>query len=213
MAEADNRSHRIELDLGADDERPSRFWIVITTLTATGLLMAACVCGFALYLFRPSFSHDPSQVRQLTEDLLSIELSEEWQAGGTIEWNILWIMMFRGAYYEWPDAHGQLAIVAVDGQLLDQEDVRSHVVRQLQEAGGSAAIVVEHEETRDIVLDGRPTSFVFQKGKETTSQVPIRLVEGVVEGPRGPVLIALRIDQSSYDEQQILHMLTSIKPL
>ncbi len=212
MAEADNRSHRIELDLGEDDERPSRFWIVILTVGAVGLLGSVCLCGLALYMFRPVFSHDPEHVTGLTQDLVTIELAEEWQPGGTIEWNVLWIMMFRGAYYEWNDAQGQLAIVAVDGRMLDQEDIRNHVVRQLQEAGGTGAIVVEGEETRDITIDGESVSFVFQQGREVTTDVPIRLVEGVVNSSHGPLLIALRVNQASWDEPQILHMLTSLKP-
>jgi hypothetical protein len=213
MAEADNRSHKIDLDLGEKDDRPSRLWLVIATLAGAGLLGGACVCGFALYLFRPEFDRDPTHVRELTDDLVSIELGEKWQPGGAIEWNVLWLVMFRGAYYEWSEANGQLAIVAVDGRVLDQEDVRRHVVRQLQEAGGTAAIVVERAVTRDILIDGKTVPFVFQEGKEVSSQVPIRLVEGVVDGPRGPVLIALRLDEALYDEQQILHVLSSIDPL
>lgn len=213
MADADSRSRKIDLDLGEDDERPSRFWIVLTTLGVAGLVAGICVCSFGLYLFRPVFSHDPSHVRELTDDLVAIELGDTWQPGGTIEWNVLWLVMFRGAYYEWSEANGQLAIVAVDGRVLDQEDVRKHVVRQLQEAGGTAAIVIEQEKIKDIPIDGQPVPFVFQVGTETTSEVPIRLVEGVVEGPRGPVLIALRMDEALWDEQKILHLLSSIKPL
>lgn len=214
MTEADSRSHRIDLDLGDDEdgERSSRWWIVLISLGVIGLLGGVCLCGFALYFFQPVFNHDPSHVNELTQDLIEVDISENWQPGGTIEWNVLWIMMFRGAYYEWKDAHGQLAIVAVDGDVLNQEDVRSHVVRQLQEAGGTGVVIVEQEETREIMVDGEPVRFTFQRGKEVNSDIPVRLVEGVVDGIRGPVLIALRINQSSWDEQQILHMLSTMQP-
>lgn len=213
MAEAESRSHRIELDLGEDDERPSRLWVVILTLGAMGLLGGVCLCGLGLYLFRPVFSHEPEHVAELTADLVQVELPVGWQPGGTIEWNILWMMMFRGAYYEWEDAQGQLAIVGVDGRVVSQKDVRDHIVRQLQEAGGTGALVVDREETREITVSGIVVPFVFQQGTDVATDLPVRLVEGVVNGSRGPVLIALRINTASWDEQQVLHMLSTLKPM
>lgn len=212
MTEAESQSHRFELDLAEDEEHPSRLWMVFASLGALGLLAGVCLCGFGLYFFQPVFNHDPAHVAELTQELISIDLSDDWQPGGTIEWNVLWMMMFRGAYYEWKDAQGQLAIVAVDGQVLDQQDVRSHVVRQLQEAGGTGVVVVEQEESREVLVDGEPVMFVFQQGKDVNSEILVRLVEGVVNGSRGPVLIALRINQSAWDEQRILHMLSTLRP-
>jgi hypothetical protein len=212
MAEAESRPHRIELDLGEGEQRPSRLWMVVWTLCGMSLLGAACLCGVGLYFFRPAFSHDPEHVADVTRELVQIELAEKWEPGGTIEWNVLWMMMFRGAYYEWKEAQGQLAIVAVDGGVLEQEDVRRHLVRQLQEAGGTVTLAVDREEVKAIMIDGEAVPFLFQQGTESATNLPIRLVEGVVDSSEGPILIALRMNQALWDEQQVLHMLSTLKP-
>lgn len=190
-------------------------WVVILLSTLGVMLIAICgVCAGGLYYFSPELANDPDQAVALTEQIATIDIPEPFQPAGLIEWNLAFVMQMRGTYYEIPPDEGLLMLIAVQGPLLRQEAIRQHIDQTLRETGGgSTPLVTEETTSRPIAMaSGGEVLFEFEKAIDPDTNSIYRLVDGVVTGPNGSILIALRVKQEQWNEQSIVEMLRSITP-
>lgn len=210
-------SSRTSSDAGGQDEAESTTprWVVIL-LSALGVtLIAVCgICGGGLYYFSPELANDPEQAVALTDQIATVDIPEPFEPAGIIDWNLAFVMQMRGAYYEIPPDEGLLMLIAVQGPLFRQETLRQHIDRTLRETGGGSTPLVTDETTvREITTAlGDPVPFEFEKAVDPDTNAIYRMVEGVVTGPAGSILIALRVKQEQWNEQSIVEMLRSITP-
>ncbi|QDU38807.1 hypothetical protein Mal4_31370 [Maioricimonas rarisocia] len=199
-----------------DGESPGTPRWVVFLLAALGVtLVAICgVCGGGLYYFSPELANDPEQAVALTDQIATVDVPEPFQPAGIIDWNLAFVMQMRGAYYEIPPDDGLLMLIAVRGPLVRQESIRDHVDRTLRETGGGATpLVTDESATRQIsTAAGSEVPFEFEKATDPDTGAAYRIVEGVVTGPDGSVLVALRVKQEQWNEQSIVEMLRSIAP-
>ncbi len=61
------------------------------------------------------------------------------------------------------------------------------------------------------MIQNKPVQFRFEKGRAATNDKPYYIVDGVVHGKTGEVLIGIRLEADAWDESQMMGMLESIQ--
>jgi ribosome-interacting GTPase 1 len=83
----------------------------------------------------------------------------------------------------------------------------------LERGGAEEPLLVESREVREILIENEPVKFEFAIAKDVTTDKVFRLVEGVVSGTTGDVLVMVKVDALYWDqyEELVTTMLKSIK--
>jgi hypothetical protein len=196
-------------------ERRARGWLnrALAVLLAGGLVAIGVVGAVAINRVRPRVVEDPSRVVELTGSLLDVDVPDDFRPRGTIEWSVGTLGSVRGAYYDVGEGDGLLMFVAVDSRYSHKASVREHIERVLRDEGGDTAGLVRDgpAQTRDVAIRGEAVPFTFETRRDKSGQEH-RLVEGVVEGTGGQVLIAVRFrSEGPLTEEAVVGMLGSIR--
>ena len=192
---------------------PRPIWMLLLGFLSAMALAGCCVCAGALWWFRPRIHEDPAMAREMTPEIVSIAIPEVLQPRGTIIWRIGFLLTIRGVYYERFTGDGLMTLVEVNSRFRTDQDVQRHIRTTLMEKGGGGTpLVIDHSRTEEkvFVIRGQEIRFRFNVGKDPTSGRIYHLAEGVFPGDGGEVLLALRIEESHWNEQEVLDMLNSI---
>ena len=183
----------------------SRLAVAVGTLLMLFVFGVCVVCGGGVYLFQPEVSEDPDRVAPLTAEMLRVEVPAAFDPRGTIEWDFFWLVLMRGVYYELTADDGTLMFLQVDSRLMAEQDVRDHVERTLREKGGGGPpLAITEAEERIYVIRGSNVPFSYRVGVSPADQSKHHLVEGIVDGDSGKVLVAFRITDESWAENEPL---------
>jgi len=183
----------------AEFEKPAKAgWLatVLGTLVFITGLAVCGICGVGFFMFRPTIHTEPEKVQPLTDEMLRISVPDVFEPRGSVTWDFFYAAMMRGSYYELTGDDGILMLIEVNSDLMEKEDVHEHVIETLRrEGGGGAPLVIEQSQTESKLFDvrGRKVPFRFQVGEDPNIHRKYHLVEGVVDGNTGPVMIAFRV--------------------
>lgn len=208
----------IPANLDPHDPRASvrrRLLLMVAGGMATILMLACCICGGAMFYFRPKIEQSPEKAVALTKQVLrSIVIPDEFEPRGTIELNVFHQLEVRGAYYEVPKVVSLLALIHVDSRWNSKARVRQHIRDTMLERGGAEEpLMVQDREVREIVIRNEPVKFEFATAKDMATDKTYKLVEGLVAGTTGDVLIMVKIDADYWHlyEESVTDMLQSIQ--
>jgi len=192
--------------------KTSPLWSVLLVITFAGIVGTCCLCGVFVYRQRPSFQDDPAAAVELTGQMLSIDIPQTFAPKGTIEWHVWWFLTMRGAYFTHTVDDGELTLLEVDSRFLSQPEFHQHIVDSLhqQGAGSGFDLNVLHTETKVLTIGGAEVPFEFLTAEDRSTGAGRRLVDGVVTGKRGPVLVSLWVDEDIWDEESVIRMLESV---
>lgn len=206
------------LSLTPDDPRASfrrRLLLMVAGGLATVLLLFCCICGGAMFYFRPRIEASPEKAVTLTQQVLrTITIPSRFEPRGTIELNVFHQLEVRGAYYEIPQVESLLALIHVDSRWNSQARVRQHIRDTMLERGGAEQpLKIEKREIREIQIGDSLIKFEFSEAHDMSTDKLYRLVEGVVPGTTGDVLIMIKIDDNVWSdyEELVVTMLKSIQ--
>lgn len=190
-----------------------RLLLMVAGGMATVLMLACCICGGAMFYFRPKIEQNPEKAVQLTKQMLrEIVIPESFEPRGTIELNVFHQLKINAAYYEMPKVESVLALVHVDSRWNSTGRVRQHIRETLLERGGAEEpLMIQKRETREVQIGTKMVQFEFATSKDLSTDKPYRLVEGLVPGTTGDVLICWKIDADYWDEGEVIEMLKSIQ--
>lgn len=197
----------------ADGKRAHPLLVLLAGFVSAMLLLFGCLCGGALWWFRPQIHEEPDRARELLTEIVDIRIPDVYQPQGTVEWNLAFLMDVRGVYYERFVGDGILTIVEVTSRIGMDDDVRRHIRQTLLEKGGGGApLVINDAETerRRFEIRGEEVPFTFEIGRDPPSGRTFRIVEGVFDGKAGQVLLSLRVNEEHWDVGTIVEMLQSI---
>jgi hypothetical protein len=185
---------------------------IVVTLALGLLLTGMCACGVLLYRQWPTFTSDPAAAQQLTEQMLSIRVPPDFHPQGTIVWRIWFMMTLQGAYYAHAQGSGELAFVEVDSTFLAQEKVREHVIASLRQYGASSGLdlSIRERQTLGVTIRGEQVAFNIMPAEDRITNRSLRLLDGIVPGTKGPVLVSLWLDDELWNEEAVVGMLESI---
>jgi hypothetical protein len=190
-----------------------RLLLMVAGGMATVLLFACCVCGGAMFYFRPKIEQNPEKATQLTKQILrEIKIPESFEPQGTIELNVFHQLQVSGAYYEMPKVDSVLALIHVDSRWNSQARVRQHIRKTLLERGGAdEPLLIQESVTKKILIGSELVDFEFSTGKDLSTDKSYKLVEGLVKGTTGDVLICFKIDADYWNEKTVYDLLQSIR--
>ncbi len=208
-----DRSFLDDEDVAAESNRPgSRIAAFVLGLALIAMLAFLCLAGIYFYSQWPDFVEDPAAASELAQQLLPMEIPGVFEPRGTITWRIWPLMTMRGAYFEHSLGDGELTLLQVNSAYMSQQGFREHIIKSLQEQGAGSGfdLAVSESSSRTIDVYGRPVTFHFTAGEDRTTGAQRRLLDGIVEGPDGPVLLSLWVGEADWSEEQVLGMLESI---
>lgn len=190
----------------------SRLLSIVASAALVAGTIACCVCGGAVYQQWPTFRTDREEAVSVTRDIVPLTVPAVFTPEGTIEWDIWMFVRMRGAYYSLSTGDGELSLLEVDSRFIDNGEFRAHIIRSMREhgAGGGFDLAVRNAETKEYEIAGRTVEFQFLEAEDRTTGSDRRLVDGIVEGHHGPVMISLWVDEESWDPQMVDAMISSI---
>lgn len=190
-----------------------RLLLMVAGGMATVFMLACCICGGAMYYFRPQIEQSPEKAIALTKQMFrAITIPESFEPRGTIELNVFHQLLVSAAYYEMPKVDSVLALIHVESRWSSQARIRQHIRETLLERGGAEEpLLIKERVVREVQVGPDMVRFEFATGKDLATDKTYKLVEGLVPGTTGDVLICFKIDSDSWDEEEFLAMLQSIQ--
>ncbi|MCG6157903.1 hypothetical protein [Rubinisphaera margarita] len=214
---ADDDVFRPEGEEPRRSERGCGMNCLLLGLAGIGAAMLLCCCGvgISLYSLAPTIDEDPQIAGETLNDLIDIELPEDYSPQMSASMNLMGMGNVRGAVVEVGENEGALIIVGMQGRLAQDERFMNQVRESLRERVGNADYEVTESETRQVTIDGQEVEFTFSKGRTKASEgeeaVDIRAVSGLLPGNGGEqVVFLLFMEESKWDEAEALQMLESI---
>lgn len=195
--------------------RKSRLVSMAASIGLALLIGSCCLCGGAIYYQWPAFHSDREEAIAITNQILPVTVPESFTAEGTIVWKIWMFLTMEGAYYTHRDGPGELSFLEVESRFLSNDDFRAHILRSLREhgAGGGFDLKIRNAETKTYDINGQPAEFRFLEAEDRTTGNGRRLVDGIVQGINGPVMVSLWVDEQNWDPQMVDDMIASIGTL
>ncbi|MGD9854523.1 MAG: hypothetical protein AB7U20_06180 [Planctomycetaceae bacterium] len=192
--------------------RNSPFWSVVLAVVFASTVGSCCLCSGLLYRQRPQFLQDPATAATFTRQMLSIDIPESFTPQGTINWHVPFLLTMRGAYFSQSVSTGELTLLEVNSQFIEQPEFRRHIIESLRQhgAGSGFDLNVLQTETKVFQIGQEPVEFEFLTAEDRTTGKGRRLVDGVVAGTNGPVLVSLWVDEEIWDAEQVTRMIESI---
>lgn len=197
---------------GTGGAEKSRLKSIAATVGLVIVVGSCCLCGGAVWQKQPTFLTDPVAAVTVRREILPVTVPTVFAPEGAIEWDLWMFVRMQGAYYTLTTGDGELSFLAVDSSFINNVDFRDHIKQSLREhgAGGGFDLAVKATDTKTYEINGQSVEFQFLKAEDRTTSRDRRLVDGVVEGPQGPVMISLWIDEESWDPQMVDDMIASI---
>jgi hypothetical protein len=203
MNEAAPKSAADRFLLGAPPQPRGRLTTVLTTLGVVAVISLIALCAGGLYFFRPHLTEDPNRVPVVQVEMLGLTPPPGFEPRGTIEWNLFSAVLMRGVYYELASRDGMLMLLHVDSRLMHEVDVRQHVERTLRDKGGGGLpLTISSAKEITFPIRGELVPFQHRVGKSPTDQTEYQLIEGVVDGRSGKVLVAYRVASAVWPEHE-----------
>ena len=190
----------------------NRLMSIVATAGLVIVVGSCCLCGGAVWQKQPDFLADPAAAAGVTGEILPVTVPAVFTPEGAIQWDLWMLVNMQGAYYTLTTGDGELSFLQVDSRFIDNIDFRDHIIRSLREhgAGGGFDLAVKATETRTYEVGGESVDFTFLKAQDRTTGRDRRLVDGIVSGPHGPVMISLWLDEENWDPQMVDDMIASI---
>jgi len=187
--------------------------VLFAGVLSTLFLGGCCVCGGAMWWFRPVINEDPNLAHELLPQIVDIQIPDAYQPHGTIEWNVAFMLDVRGVYFERFIGDGTLTIVEVNSRFHGDDDVRRHIRQTLLEKGGGGApLVIDDSETQrvEFPIRGMQVPFTIEIGRDPPTGTAFYILEGAFPGDQGEVLLSVRVDEDHWEEKTIFDMIRSI---
>lgn len=197
--------------------------VLLVLGSIAGVCLLVCCGGVAIFglrfkdeikKFAESTSSDPAVVKQRTQEVVEIEIPEEFKPVAT--WGIpLGAFSMKQFIYQPPGNPNSVLVIMETNQPLapgqdakQQREAMQQGMRQGQQMG-SIDMQEESRETRQFTINGEEVPFEFIKGK--AHGVPAHKVVGIFPGKQGTVMLILMVADSDYDDEKIVNMIKSIR--
>jgi hypothetical protein len=211
-------------DLQAEQPQKRGMSSTAKVLLVIGLSAAVCMllcCGLIGFFGYDTFkaiakmtSKDPAVVKQRTQEVVHIDIPEEYKPVATWGFPVREFSMKQFIYQHATDQNSALVIMEINQPSQPGQDPKQQREAMLQginqnQQMGNLDMQEESHETRNFTINGEKVPFEFIKGK--AHGVAARKVVGVFPGKQGTVMLLLIVTESAYDEEKIVSMIESIR--
>ena len=199
--------------------------VLLVLGSIAGVCMLACCGGVAFFGFKfkdvikavaDSTSKDPAVVKQRTEEIVHIDIPEEFKPVAT--WGVpLGAFSMKQFIYQNASSPNSVLVIMETNQPLqpgqDPKQQREEMLQGMRQSQQMSSMNMdmqeESRETREFTIDGEEVPFEFIKGK--AHGVPARKVVGIFPGRQGTIMLILMVAESDYNDEKIVKMVKSIR--
>ena len=196
--------------------------VLLVLGSIAGIVMLLCCGGFAFvgFKFKDEFkaiadatSNDPAVVKQRTQEVIKIDIPDEFTPVMTIGVPFGAFSMKQFIYQNKANPSFMLQIVETNqplqpGQTAQQQ--REEMVQGMRQGQQfSLNMQEESRETREFTINGEEVPFDIIKGK--TNGVPARQILGSFSSRKGTIMLMMTIPESEYNDEKIAGMINSIR--
>lgn len=187
------------------------------------VLIVICCGGLVVTTFwaqsyaKETFSQDPQVVRRVTAEIAEIDIPEKLRPLVSMNMKVPFTgqrMMTIVAYGD-KESDSALALAAFAEAMAGQDRQQFELqLRQMLDQEGldkQKAVVPQEVEEKEISVRGQPQKFTFIRGKDAETGKPRLEVKGTFEGKEGASFFQFSGDAETYDEQQIVKVIESIR--
>ena len=191
--------------------------VLIVLLCAGGGMFVLC-CGGVIYIASNatnSMAESPEEVIAITQDIVEIEIPEQFVPQDGLDLDMIFMQMKIAAYSS-TEADGMLMLMEMKVSGLTPEEQEPEMRKAMrQQMGnqnfGEKELDLKKTETRTFTIRGRDIDFQFAEAEDPETGVAYRQVSGVFQGKGGTAFLMLQIEEEGYDEDVIVKMIESIK--
>jgi hypothetical protein len=185
-------------------------------ILAGGALAAVVCCGavgvMGWRFMSQMATSDPAEIRRQSAEMLDMTIPPQYQPMQGMNMGIVRMIMYQTE----PAAdgtRGMLMLMEMGMQNLgvDAEQQKQELRKAAQQQQANQNVQQMKSETREIEIGGEQVPFQFSEATPQGQAKKMYIVNGVVEGKRGPVMVQVMLPEDQYDEAAVVQMLQSIK--
>lgn len=189
-------------------------WKVALVVGGIGFLCMLVCCGgvgWFVWSFVPTMASNPADVSKLGQQVLQIDLPEDYvgDMGMSID---NWLVSMKIANYRHKDGKGSLLIGALQVKVGDisghQARFNSHTAEHSDQ---DQKLIIRKTEEREFTVRGRKVPFKFSEADEAESGKKFRQVSGQIDGSNAITIFQLTLEEEAYDDEAVVKMIESIK--
>lgn len=191
----------------------SKVLIVILCLGGLVCLLCCGVVGWFFYSFQDAMTEDPAEVEARTQEIAEIEIPDGFQPQMAMNMDFFVMEMNMVLYGDFNNS-GSLMLCHVNADIDSNDPNQEREIRsRMQETSGDQRnLIVKNVEEKEFTIRGATVTVTFAEAEDANSGESIRQVTGSFKGePRGTVIFIYSISEESYDEEEVVRMIESIK--
>jgi hypothetical protein len=195
--------------------------VLIGLAIGCGVLVLLCCggLGIAAYFFGRSFdlSEDPARVREVTEEIISIDVPEAIEPKVSLDWTMPFVnrRMVSMAVYADRDEHSALVLFQLNEGLgqVNPETMRSQFEQSMRDSGGGEwnEVKLDESETAKREINGAEAEFTVGRGKVEKTDREVWQAMGSFAGKGGAAMLFLQLDAADFSKEQVIAVLDSMK--
>jgi hypothetical protein len=185
-----------------------------------GLLLVLC-CGvfgiggyFATNYAKDSFSDDPEKARQITAEIVDIDIPESLEPQGSMDARVPFRgdRLMSGAAYGSKEGDNHI-IIGEFGPSIAQGDFEQTMRESMREAGreDDENLEIINSETYDAMIHGEEATFTISEAKGRRTEKEYWQVSGQFHGAAGPAIIIMRLEAEKFDKEQVIDIIKSME--
>ncbi len=188
-----------------------KFALIVGGLSFAGLLVCCGGLGWFIWGFIPKFASTPADVAALGQQVMQINIPEEFvgETGMSID---NWLIAMKFANYRHKAGKGALLIGSMQvkfGELSDQQaDFKARASEQSED---EPKLEIKQTEERQFTIRGKRVTFQFSEADEVGTDKKFRLVTGELEAPGRITILQLTLEEEAYDVDAVVKMIESIQ--
>lgn len=196
--------------------------LIILGIVFLVLVLLCCGGGLAVFWAGASYmknavSKDPQVVRQVAAKIIQIDVPEKLKPQFSMDMKVpfsgerIMVMVVYGN-----EASGATVMLASFGKEFAGQS-EAQMQNQMEQSLRQQGFAPEDDlgpgkaTEREIQVRGKPVKFTFTTAKDPESGKQRIMVNGMVEGETGPVMIMVVADPETLSEEEIVKMIESIK--
>lgn len=188
---------------------------LIILLSIFGGLLLLC-CGGVVYVvskIKNSASGDPAVVKQVTQEIVTIDIPVEYRPIQSVEMDLPIIPKIKMAVYQGATESTSLVLMEINVPAEDIEAQQDEMRNNMKEQGRGGVELenVEKLPLTEVTIQGQKVPFQFTKGNDPNTGKKIIQVQGVFKGKNGMIMLMLQVPEADYKRENIDKMLKSIK--
>jgi len=186
---------------------------VLLILMAVGGVCLALCCGGIFWAVKNSefkMTEKKEDIIAIQNEIVQITIPDSFKPQAGMSMNIMGTSV-RMAIYEEESKQGALVLMSLgipnDGMVDMEQEFRKSMKQQNQ---NQRELTITKTEQREFTINGQKVKFDFAEGTDQNDK-KFHQVQGVFAGNNGPAFFFLQIADESYNDEQIVKMIKSIK--